>query len=229
MSKVFFFLLFFFVFMVKGFSSGDFDKVGYFDGRISAVNKKGSLLRIKVDFSNMKYLNKRDRVEFWNEANPSKRCKGYILGKSPLYFLIKVPQFKLCDLLTFINHGAHLHFYSRDLINNLKMGREVVSVLKKKRLALTGQLETNRKILETYFDKIDALNGRFQVLRDKLDQEWRDELSFMEEDRMVALRNYKGVQIRLEEIFQKLEKYRIESKNLKRDRWALDTHLYYKK
>ena len=46
---------------------------------------------------------------------------------------------------------------------------------------------------------------------------------------MVALRNYKGVQIRLEEIFQKLEKYRIESKNLKRDRWALDTHLYYKK
>jgi hypothetical protein len=229
MSKVLTFLFVFFLFSVKGFSSSEAQKVGYFDGRISAVNKKGSLLRIKVDFANMKYVNKRDRVDFWNEASPSKRCKGYVIGKSPRYFLIKVPQFKLCELLTFINHGAHLYFFSKDLINNLKMGREVFSILKKKRLALTGQLETNRKVLETYFDKVDTINGRYQVLRDKLDQEWSDEISFMEEDRLVALRNYKGVQIRLEEIDQKLEKYRVESQNLKRERWALDTRLYHKK
>ncbi|MFZ9000982.1 MAG: hypothetical protein ACO20H_06740 [Bacteriovoracaceae bacterium] len=202
---------------------------GIFSARISKVSEEASLLRIKVDFKNAKYLNKKDKVEFWTSVNPGRRCKGYIVGRSTEYLLIKIPDFRLCQMLTFIDHGAHIFLFSQDLINNIKMGKEVTSILNKKRVALQGQMETLRKKLESYLDKVDSINERYEVLRTKLLQEWKKELSFIEEDRLIALRNYKGTQIRLDEVSQKLERYRIEDENLIEDKWALDSMQYIKK
>ena len=206
-----------------------FSEVGTFAGRISKVSPEASLLRVQIDFENAKYLNKKDMVEFWTVVNPARRCKGYIVGRSTEYLLIKIPDFKICRLLTFIDHGARVYLNSQDLVNNMKMGKEVVSILKKKRLALTGQLETLKKKLESHMDKIDAVNARYEVLRRKLMEEWNEELDFIEEDRLIALRNYKGTQIRLDETNQKLERYRIEDENIQEDKWALDSKRYMKK
>ncbi|MCP4914189.1 MAG: hypothetical protein GY909_13840 [Oligoflexia bacterium] len=205
------------------------EKMGVFSGRVSKVNPKAGLVRIRINFTNMKYLNKKDKVEFWDERGSSIRCKGFVLGKSNDHMLLRVPEFNYCLKNLAVIEGAYLLFYSQDLVNNLKMGREVISILLKKRLALNGRLKRKEKDLESYIEKINAVNLRYKVLRDKLEAEWRDEIGALEEDKVTTLRNFKDLERRVLEVDNKLEKYKIEDKNLKLDQWALDPRLYYEK
>ena len=136
------------------------EKDGVFSGRISSLNEKSSLMRIKVGFSNVKYLNKRDKVEFWDQKNKSKRCKAYVAGRSPEYLLVKIPNFEYCFSNLFLNVGAYLKFQSDDLKNNILMGRSLVDILLKKRVALHGKMKKNKVHLDSYVEKVDALNLR---------------------------------------------------------------------
>jgi len=210
-------------------SSSQGKSMGLFSGRISRLNEEAGLIRLKVDFANMKYLNKRDKIEFWDERGPELKCKGYIIGKSNYYLLLKVPEFFFCKKLLFVAEGGYLRLFSQDLVNNIKMGRELVKILLKKRLALNSKLLGNQKSLDNHIEKVNAINLRYKVIRDKLEAEWREELGLVEEDRLSAFRNYKDLQGRILDIDNKLERYRVEDKNLKEDRWSLDPRLYYSK
>ena len=202
---------------------------GIFSARISRVNDKASLLRLKVDFANMKYLNKKDKVEFWDERGSDVKCKAYIVGKSNDYLLMKVPEYEYCKKFIFITEGAYIQLFSQDLVNNLAMGKELVDILLKKKMALSSKMLRNKKSLDSHIESVNAVNLKYKVLRDKLEAEWREELASLEEDRLISFRNYKDVEGQLLEIDDKLEKYRIEDKNLKLDRWALDPRLYFNK
>ena len=205
------------------------DPMGLFSGRVSKINDKASLMRVNVKFANMKYINKQDRLEFWNEHNPLIRCRATIVGKSPDYILLKINDFEFCLKKLFIAHGGYLKFYSQDLSNNLKMGGEILTILLKKRLAVNGRLTESKKQLESHLDKVDSINKRYEILRQKLELEWQQELALLEEDRIVSLRNFKALELRLAEIEQKIEQYKVEDENLEIDRWALDPTLYFKK
>ncbi len=202
---------------------------GLFSGRISTLNASAGLIKVKVDFSNIRYLNKKDQVTFWDQSVELEKCKGLILGKTNEYILIKIPNFQLCEKLAYIKQGAYLKFFSQDLINNLKMGRELIAILKKKRLALLNKVRKNKKEVDSYIEKVDALNGRYDALSLKLRREWKKELSQLEEDRVNALRIYKSSLSNLEDVEFKMERYKVEDENLKVDRWSLDTRLFYKK
>tara|TARA_R110002049_G_scaffold99946_7_gene243056 strand:- start:177 stop:887 length:711 start_codon:yes stop_codon:yes gene_type:complete len=204
-------------------------ELGDFAGRISKINQSASLLRFKLSFENAKYLNKRDRVDFWDERDPNIRCKGYVVGKSSEYILVKVPEYTYCDRTLNIAVGAYIRFFSPDLINNLKMGRELLDVLLKKKIALSGKMLRTKKELSSYIEKVEATNGRYQVLREKLEAEWRENLALIEEDRLVSLRNYKDLEQRVDDINYKIEQYNIAEDNFRTDRWSLDPRLYYKK
>lgn len=229
MRLLFFFLL---IFSSQAFASKDtshLDLLGEFSGRISHINEPAALLRIKVDFTNLKYLNTRDRVEFWDQTYPAQRCTSFVVGKSNDYLLLKVPNYEFCERFMFMALGTYLHFYSRDLVNNLKMGTEVMDILLKRRLALEGQVARETRQVDIHIEKVNAVNGRFEVLRQKLLAEWQKELSDLEEDKTVNLRNLENARAKLNEVDKKLEIYRIEDENLKVDRWALDPQLYIKK
>lgn len=218
-----------FIFSSTALCSGEDDSLGYFSGRVSKINTKASLMRIRAEFANMKYLNKKDRVEFWNEHNPELRCRAYVVGKSPEYILVKISDFEFCLKKLFIANGGYLKFFSQDLANNLKMGNEVLAILLKKHLAVSGKINSSKRELESHLDMIDAINKRYEVLRQKLELEWQKELAALEEDRIISLKNYKSLQQRLSEIEHKLEQYRVNDQNLETDRWSLDPTLYYKK
>lgn len=231
----FFILLYFLFFSANSFSiieekkEEHLDKEGLFSGRISRVNEAASLVRIKLDFVNMKYLNKRDKIEFWDVHNSNYKCKSYILGKTGSYILLKIPDYTYCKKFTSIGIGSYLRIFSPDLVNNIKMGRELVSILLKKRLAIHGLMTEQKKQLDAHIEKINAINSRYVVLREKLEAEWRDELAAIEEDRINYYKRFKGHEIQLNEINHKLEKYRIEDENLENDRWALDSRLFFQK
>lgn len=202
---------------------------GFFSGRISKINKDISTVRVKVDFDNIKYLNPKDKIEFWDEKNSTQKCNSYIIARTSDYLLLKVPEIASCQKYLYFTTGAYFKFYSEDLLNNVKMGKEVVTILLKKRMAVQGQMDSRNIEITTHVERVNAINARYQSLRDKLEQEWKKELHALDEDRTYSLRSYKDLERRRDEIDQKLEQYKIKDENLTLDRWSLDSHLYFKK
>lgn len=202
---------------------------GFFSGRISRINQSINVVRVKVDFDNIKYLNPKDKIEFWDEKNNTQKCKSYIIGRTSDYLLLKVPELSTCEKYLYFITGAYFKFYSEDLLNNVSMGKEVITILLKKRMAVQGQLLVKNKEITAHIDRVNATNARYQTLREKLDQEWQKELHALDEDKTYAVRSYKDLERRRDEIDQKLEQYKIKDENLTLDRWSLDSHLYFKK
>ncbi len=202
---------------------------GQFSGRISRFNRDIKLLKIKVEFQNLKYLNTKDKVAFWDERATDQKCTGYVIGRSTEYILVKVPELKVCEKFLFLTAGAYLKFYSKDLENNIEMGKDVVDILIKKRMAVQGQLDIRNRDIETHTQRVTAVNARYELLREKLEREWQKELNGLEEDRVATLRIAKDLEQRKDEIDKKLELYRVNDANMTLDRWSLDSRLYYKK
>lgn len=214
---------------IAGSAQELFSEEGFFAGRISKINRNISTVRVKVDFDNIKYLNPKDKVEFWDEKNPSMKCKSFIVARTSDYLLLKVSDIKFCETYLYFTTGSYFKFYSEDLVNNIKMGKEVVSILLKKRLAVLGQMESKDKELKGHIERVNTINARYKTLREKLEQEWQKELNGLDEDRVFTLRSYKDLERRRDEIEQKLEQYKLKDENLTLDRWSLDSNLYFKK
>ncbi len=204
-------------------------EAGFFSGRISKINRAISTIRIKVDFDNVKYINPKDKIEFWDEKNSSLKCKSYVIGRTADYILLKVNDIKFCEQQIYFTTGAYYKFFSEDLVNNIKMGKEVVTILLKKRMAVDGQMEMKNRDLQSHIERVNTINARYQTLRKKLEQEWQSELHALDEDRSFALKAYKDLERRRDEIDQKLEQYKLRDDNLTLDRWSLDSNLYFKK
>lgn len=200
-----------------------------FSGRISHINTDASLVRFYLEFENQKYLNKKDQLDFWDTGNPRYRCRGYIVGRAPNYILVKVPEFRVCQKYVNMALGRYILFESQDLGNNILMGKEVYQILIKKQLALGGKLKRHEEELHQYIEKVNAVNERYQVLKDKLEAEWRDQIQALDEDKSVTLGKYQSTKNQLDDVNFKMEQYRIEDKNFVLDRWALDPRLYIPK
>lgn len=205
------------------------EKSVLFSGRVSRINKIAELMRIKVDFENSKYLSAKDKIEFWNETYPDKKCLAFVEGRSAKYLLVKVPDYNNCITKVHVSVGTYLHLYSTDLERKLKVAEELVEVLLKKRLALRSRLIRYQKEVDSYVEKLDATNKRYEILRQKLELEWQNEITALEEDKTKSYLQYKHSQARLNELEHKLQVYRVQDENLVEDRWSLDPKLYFKK
>lgn len=227
-SKIFSLMLIFLTINLAVHSSEE--ELGSFGGRISKLNAKAKLLRVRVKFKNAKFFNKNDRMTFSSSGQLNeKKCVGYVKGKSNYYLLLKVPHYKKCIKEVHLTVGAYLHFQSEDLVNNIKVAREIFGILLKKRLALKSKIDKQKKNISVYIEKVETVNERYQLLKDKLDLEWQQEVHNIKTDQENHTKQYKQLEIRLGEVDHKIEQYRIEDTNFQKDRWALDSKLYYKK
>jgi len=201
----------------------------HFTGRFSRLNGKARLARIRTDFENIKFLNRKDRLEFWSETYPEQRCMALVEGRTNDYLLIKIPQYDTCIRKVHFTTGSFMHFRSEDLGATVKIAKELVEILLKKRLAINAKKERHQRELSGHIEKVDTVNKRYEILRQKLEIEWQKELSALEEDKSRSFTEFKNSEARLNEIDTKLEAYRIEDHNLKLDRWSLDPALYIRK
>jgi hypothetical protein len=209
--------------------SYDLSQEAIFPGQVSRLNETAQIMRVRLDFKNAKFLNKNDRVEFWNESHPHRRCVGLVLGRSTTHLLFKIPEYKQCILKVHVTTGSTLHFWSQDLENNLKTARELNEILLKKRMAMLAKKQQFKRELDAHVEKVEALNRRYEVLRQKLEAEWQKELALLEEDKADNFVQFKQTETSLNEIESKLESYRIHEHNFTEDRWSLDPDLYFKK
>lgn len=200
-----------------------------FSGRVSKVNSVARLARIRSDFGNIKFLNRGDRIEFWNESYPAMRCRGLVEGRANDYFLVRIPDLEKCLRTVQFTTGSYLHFESPDLKYSIGLAQDVVGILQKKRLAMEAKKNRHLRDLDGHVDRVDTVNKRYELLRQKLELEWQKELAALEEDKARTYAEFKSAEARLNEIDTKLESYRIEDHNLKLDRWSLDPALYIRK
>jgi hypothetical protein len=112
-----------------------------FSGRISRLNSAAKLARVRTDFVNIKFLNRKDRVEFWNETYPDHRCTALVEGRTNDYLLLRIPQYDTCIKKVHFTTGTYLHMDSPDLEQTTKIARELVEILLKKRLAMNAKLQ----------------------------------------------------------------------------------------
>lgn len=203
--------------------------LGEFTGRISKLNTPAGLLRIRVQFQNLRYLTRGDRVDFWSQMGSAQKCQAIIKGKSNDYLLLQAPFFQRCAKHVHFTVGAFLHFYSQDLLDNIQKGKEVIDILLKKRMALAARKRRFEKELGSYHNKVEAVNERYQVLQEKLAKEWRETLSDLENNKSIVLKNIQNTELKLHEVDYKLQQYRVSDQNLELDRWSLDQRLYFKK
>lgn len=200
-----------------------------FGGTISRINPAARLMRVRSDFANIKFFNRKDRLEFWNESYPDQRCPAFVEGRTNDYLLLKVPDYDRCILRLHFTTGTYMHFESGDLKQTIKVAKELIEVLLKKRLAMNAKKQRHQRELDSYVEKVDTVNKRYEILKQKLEIEWQKELASLEEDKSRSFTEFKNSEARVNEIDTKLESYRIEDHNLKIDRWSLDPALYIKK
>jgi hypothetical protein len=200
-----------------------------FSGRLSRLNRKARLIRVKADFGNSKFLRIQDRVEFWNEMTPLKKCTAVVEGKSAEYFLMKVEDFYQCITKVGFTVGQLLFFSSKDLEFNLAVARELVDILFKKRLVLSGKMKRLKLELEGYKRKKEIIDTRYKALIDQVQREWDESIGDLEQIRSQKYQSFKAAEADVSDIDFKLHQYRVEDKNLTIDRWSLDPRLYYKK
>ncbi len=210
-------------------AKSDMKNLALFSGRVSSFSKEAKLLRFKINFENVKFLNKGDVVEFWGQQQDVNKCKGKVIGRSSDYLLLKVRAFHRCNEIAPFAIGRYFKIESIDLRTNISTARKLTEILLKKRLALQSKISRNDKLIATYLQRVEATNNRYEILRRKLEAEWRDELTRLEEDHIEIVRNNDGLKIRLNETNHKLEVYQVQDANLRKDRWSLDPNLYITK
>ena len=197
--------------------------------RVSKLNSAAKLARLKINFENSKFLEKNHRIEFWNPSFPNRKCLAYVEGQANDYILVRIPNYNKCIVSVAFTVGSYLHAYSPDLENSLGVAKELMTILQRKHLALSARLSRHKKAVDSYLEKLDVVNKRYEVLKQKLELEWQAELSNLEEDKTRSYQNYKETQARLHELEYKMQQYRVRDQNMIEDRWSLDPKLYYKK
>lgn len=205
------------------------DETVVFPGHISKINPIAKLVRVKIKFENSKFLSKNNRVEIWNESQPQKRCLSYLEGRTNDYLLLKIPEYQKCRRSIYFTTGSYVQMYSPDLENNLVTAKELVRVLQRKHTALNARFRRYQAEVDGFIEKVDVVNKRYEVLRQKLELEWQKELAILEEDKTRAYQNFKETQARLNDLQFKMRQYRVRDQNVLEDRWSLDPKLYYKK
>jgi hypothetical protein len=195
---------------------------GTFAGRISRLNPSASLMRVRLDFANSKFLRTNDGVEFWNEGMPMVRCQAAIVGKSGEYFLMRVYEWKYCISKVGFSVGSHVYFESKDLEKTLITAREMVRVLLQKRMVLQSQTAGKENDVNDQSSQLENINARYEAMIERIKNEWNEAIKGLSGSKSANQVELNSLRAQLDEIDFQLERYRVEDANFKKDRWAID-------
>lgn len=203
-----------------------------FSGRILSSDFKSGFVKVKIDFSNSRFLQKGNKVVIWPpdvEFKDHNSCSGLIVGKSPKYVLLRFNEIEVCKKIINFTGGQTISLKSEELKENILTAEEMNKILSKKRLALASKVKTLKDLLDTHPEKINSINSKYDTLIKKLNYEWKMALENAQEENIYNIQEYKNYASRLDEVDFKMEQYHIENDNFFTDRWSLDPSLYYKK
>lgn len=223
-------LLFLLIFCFASITSAK--DLSQFNGRIQAADFETGFVKVRLEFSNSRFLRKGNYIYLWApdvNYTDTNSCAGSIIGKSPNYLLLRLKEIKKCKMLINFTPGQSISLKSEDLSQNIIVAKELKTILNKKRLALTSRVQTLKDLIDSHPERLNAINKKYESLIDQLNLEWKKSIQKIEQENIYNLQEFKNFAMRLDEVDFKLEKYRIEDDNFYTDRWSLDPSLYQKK
>ena len=228
MDRVFFIIIFLISFIELN-TLGRISKndLSVFSGRVSSFHLEAKIIKFKLNFANIRYLSKGNKVKFWTEYQNNYQCQGIVLVRSSFHILVKVSKISQCNSLSPFVVGKYYFFGSKDLRNNIETGKDLIKILLKKKIALRGKIKQKNKMNETFLNKEDAVNNRYEILKKKLELERMKKLGELKIDQENILKSIENLDERLNAVNVKLEKYRVDDKNLIEDRWSIDPSYHY--
>ena len=203
-----------------------------FSGRLLASDFESGFVKIRVEFSNGRFLQKGNDIKLWKPDivfNRHQKCDGIIVGKTTKYILIRLKDINECQKVVNFTPGQAVSLKSDSLVGNIDTARELQKVLSQKRLALSSRVKTLKDLIDGHDEKVNAINTKYDTLMKKLNYEWKLAIEKAEEERIYNTQEYRNYAMRLDEVDFKIEQYLIEDDNFYTDRWSLDPSLYYKK
>ncbi len=193
-----------------------------FNARLFSNSEKTGLLKFRTDFSNQRFITPGIKVKFRTNKNLDYYCEAVVLSKTARHFLLRLTHKKKCYKYQNMSNGVEGEFVSVDFERNIETTNELVRILNKKRMAIYGKLKVTKKRLDSFLERTNSVNARYDTLRDKLEVERQEALNYLESERLLDVQNYKNYTARLDEIDFKLERYKVEDSNSVDQRWSLD-------
>lgn len=207
-------------------------ELSHFSGRILASDFESGFVKVKIDFSNGRFLKKGNKVQVWQPDvayDEYRKCDGFIIGKTDKYILIRLKKILRCKTIVNFTGGQAISMKSDQLEENIQTAVELNKILAQKRLALSSKAKTLKDLIDGHPEKINAINKKYDTLIKKLNYEWKLALEKAAEENIYNTQEYRNYATRLDEVDFKTEQYHVEEDNFYTDRWSLDPSLYYKK
>ena len=198
-----------------------------FFGRITDRNKRGDILKIHTENSNIKLFQAGDIVKFKiaskRERSP---CISYVRDIEDNYLVVSVNNIDQCwNQYGAIRRGSLLSFDSEMLAKRILDASVYREVLIKRKNDYLGQLkEVNNFLLNFKQTKVKELAKIEQSIVELQESRLKkvNELNLKRKDYIHLQRE---LNFRLDKIDDDIEVYRLERVELLRDRWASDLDL----
>ncbi len=203
--------------------------LGIFSGRLFKTNEVGEFVSFVVDFENMKFLNKQDRVQIWRQENPQVTCSGVLISKTSDVILVKLESLLECQKRIGLSTGSYYRMNSFELESRIEKVSDFYKILIDKEFALRSLILRNEAELSKISSRMNAVNDRYRALELKLKAEWQNDVRLIEEERTQLQRKISEYQISRNDVLFKMEKFKQGESNLKTDRSSLDSKYYFTK
>jgi hypothetical protein len=178
-------------------------------------------MRLRLEFSNSKFLKRDDDLEFWNEGRPDVRCQAVIRGRSNEYVLTEVREWGNCIRKVGITTGSFLFFESKELVKTLGSAKEMMSILLKKRAILEGYRDRNKTANYENNLRTDNINAIYQERMERLKSEWQEALHGVTELKNNNDRDMLSITNQVKALDFEIDRYRVEDENVVKDYWSL--------
>lgn len=192
-----------------------------FNGKVHSFSENGGTLKIISSYENQKFLKSGDEISLSREKNVNGYCDAKLVSKSTQLLLLKLADYQKCKNYNGLVVGDELYLKSEDLAVNMEVAQTLIEVLLKKKLALEGLKNQVAYKLKSKSSRETQVNIKYDILKTELEQKKQNELEQLQREFQKEEEASRDLETRLNEVYSKLELYKIESPQIQEDRWAI--------
>ncbi len=189
--------------------------------KVRDVDSKSKSMLLESKNSNIKFFKRNDEVFFFNELNPSFKCRGIVQKGTFRQLKIRVPDFSKCSKYVGMVKGSYLKINSKDLAINLTMAEEVVDILLKKRMILKNKIYRLQNRMKNQGQRKEILDTEYESKMNALKIEWKDAIEKLGLDDKDAEKEINLSKMKLQDIDSKLKLYNIQDQKIQNSKWSL--------
>ena len=195
-----------------------------FRGRVTDRNKKGDVLKVKVENNNIKFFKAGDQVFFRINNQHSKiPCRASIKAVEDFYFVMSVFDWRYCwDKSKYFPRGMQLNFESQLLSKRVYEASQFRKILILKKEGFLKQLNQVNNFLWNYEQKKMQLAAEYDKKINEVKEQKRLALDNLLQNKQEQILLQTELRKRLDQLDTSMKYYQVERQEYLLDRWDMD-------